>query len=66
VYAKSREAQERQTYDRKQTLQAALASGKPLPTELRRGAQALARDLPFDAAQAGAPTLSSSALARAH
>lgn len=54
MYAKSLEAQERQTYERKQALKDALGSGKQLPTELRKHASALGRDLPFDEAQAGA------------
>jgi U3 small nucleolar ribonucleoprotein protein IMP4 len=47
------EAQERQTYERKQQLKDALASGKRLPTELKKGAKDLGRDLGFDDAQAG-------------
>lgn len=53
IYAKSLEAQERQTYERKRQLKDALASGKPLPTELRKDAKDLGRDLGFDEAQAG-------------
>lgn len=53
VYAKSLEAQERQTYERKQQLKDALANGKALPTELRKEAKGLAKDLAFDEAQAG-------------
>jgi U3 small nucleolar ribonucleoprotein protein IMP4 len=51
VYAKSLEAQERQTYDRKRQLKDALASGKQLPTELRKDAKTLGKDLAFDEAQ---------------
>jgi U3 small nucleolar ribonucleoprotein protein IMP4 len=47
------EAQERQTYERKRQLKDALASGKPLPTELKKDAKDLGRDLGFDEAQAG-------------
>jgi U3 small nucleolar ribonucleoprotein protein IMP4 len=47
------EAQERQTYERKRQLKDALASGKPLPTELKKDAKALGRDFAFDEAQAG-------------
>ena len=59
VYAKSLEAQERLTYDRKQQLKDALASGKSLPTELRKQARELGKDLAFDEAQTGRfqPTL---------
>jgi U3 small nucleolar ribonucleoprotein protein IMP4 len=53
VYAKSLEAQERLTYERKQQLKNALASGKALPTELRKPARELGKDLAFDEAQAG-------------
>ncbi|GJJ08875.1 hypothetical protein Clacol_003095 [Clathrus columnatus] len=52
IYAKSLEAQERQTFERKQKVKDALATGKNLPTELRRDAKSLAKDLPFDEAQA--------------
>ncbi|KAF8351552.1 anticodon-binding protein [Amanita rubescens] len=52
VYAKSLEAQERQTYERKQQLKDALATGKPLPPELKKQAAALGNDLIFDEAQA--------------
>jgi hypothetical protein len=53
VYAKSLEAQERLTYVRKQQLKDALASGKSLPTELRKQAHELGKDLAFDEAQTG-------------
>lgn len=54
VYAKSVEAQERQTYERKQQLKDVLASGKPLPTELKNDAKKLGKELAFDDAQKGA------------
>jgi hypothetical protein len=41
------------TYERKQQLKDALASGKALPTELRKQARDLGKDLAFDEAQAG-------------
>jgi hypothetical protein len=53
VYAKSLEAQERHTYEQKRQLKDALASGKQLPTELRKDAKALGKDLAFDEAQEG-------------
>ena len=53
IYAKSLEAQERQTFERKQKVKDALASGKQLPTELRKDAKVLGRDLAFDEAQSG-------------
>lgn len=51
IYAKSLEAQERQTWERKQHLKDALATGKSLPTELRKDAKQLGKDLAFDEAQ---------------
>jgi len=53
IYAKSLEAQERQTWERKQHLKDALATGKSLPTELRKDAKQLGKDLAFDEAQPG-------------
>ncbi|KAF7776247.1 hypothetical protein Agabi119p4_4640 [Agaricus bisporus var. burnettii] len=52
VYAKSLEAQERQTWERKQQLKDALATGKHLPTELRKDVKEMGKDLAFDEAQA--------------
>ncbi|KAH8106119.1 Brix-domain-containing protein [Cristinia sonorae] len=51
IYSKSLESQERQTYERKRQLKDALASGKALPTELRKDAKSLGKDLAFDEAQ---------------
>ncbi|KAF5333417.1 hypothetical protein D9611_002171 [Ephemerocybe angulata] len=51
VYLKSLEAQERQTFERKQQLKDALAGGRKLPTELKKDAQKLGKDLAFDEAQ---------------
>ncbi|EIW82402.1 hypothetical protein CONPUDRAFT_153282 [Coniophora puteana RWD-64-598 SS2] len=51
VYAKSLEAQEKQTYERKRQIKDALASGKQLPTELKKDTKDLGRDLAFDEAQ---------------
>ena len=56
VYAKSVEAQERQTYERKQQLKDALATGKSLPTELKKDARKLGQELQFDEAQTGKST----------
>ena len=58
VYQKSQESQERQTYERKQVLKDALASGKSLPTELRKDSKRLGKQLEFDEAQTGAPLVS--------
>ncbi|KAI0003063.1 Brix-domain-containing protein [Russula compacta] len=65
VYAKSLEAQERLTYERKQQLKNALASGKALPTELRKPARELGKDLAFDEAQAEPTTHIDSEYSRA-
>jgi U3 small nucleolar ribonucleoprotein protein IMP4 len=45
------EQQERAIYQRKQQLKDALATGKDLPTEMRKSAMEMRKDLPFDAAQ---------------
>ncbi|QRW15011.1 Brix domain protein [Ceratobasidium sp. AG-Ba] len=52
IYRKAQEAQERQTYERKQKLKDALASGKPLPTELRKDATELGKTMTMDESQA--------------
>ncbi|KAG8927216.1 snoRNA-binding rRNA-processing protein imp4 [Tulasnella sp. 419] len=52
IYRKSLESQEQQTYERKQKVKEALATGKALPTELRKDAATISKDLPFDEAQA--------------
>jgi hypothetical protein len=53
IYQREREIQERQTFHRKQQLKDALVGGKNLPTELRRDAVKLGKDLQFDEAQVG-------------
>lgn len=53
VYKKALESKQRQIYERKQKIREALASGKPLPPELRGPeAQELAKNLTLDEAQA--------------
>ena len=53
MYKKALESKQRQIYERKQKIREALASGKPLPPELRGPeAQELARSLTLDEAQA--------------
>jgi U3 small nucleolar ribonucleoprotein protein IMP4 len=47
------EAQERQTYERKQQVKESLAAGKALPTELKKYAKDLGKDFAYDEAQAG-------------
>jgi U3 small nucleolar ribonucleoprotein protein IMP4 len=47
------EAQERQTYERKQQLKESLATGKALPTELKKSSKNWGKDLAFDEAQSG-------------
>jgi U3 small nucleolar ribonucleoprotein protein IMP4 len=51
LYKKSLEGKEREAYEQKEALRLSLATGAPLPTELRRGAAALkaAADLEDDA-----------------
>lgn len=52
IYKKALESKEKQIYERKQQIREALASGKPLPSELRgKEAELLGRDLSLDAAQ---------------
>lgn len=52
IYKKALESKEKQIYERKQQIREALASGKPLPPELRgKQAEELGRDLSLDAAQ---------------
>jgi U3 small nucleolar ribonucleoprotein protein IMP4 len=53
IYRKAQESQERAIYEKKQSLKDALATGKALPTELRKEAANLGRDWKFDEAQAG-------------
>lgn len=57
IYKKANEAQERSTYDRKQKMKDALAEGKQLPTELRREAREVGKDLKYDEAQTGSFSL---------
>ena len=53
MYRKALESKQRQIYERKQQIREALASGKPLPPELRGPeAQELAKSLTLDEAQA--------------
>ncbi|CAE6519940.1 unnamed protein product [Rhizoctonia solani] len=52
IYRKNQEAQERQTYERKQKLKDALASGKQLPTELKKDAADLGKVMTMDESQA--------------
>ncbi|CDR99200.1 probable IMP4-component of the U3 small nucleolar ribonucleoprotein [Sporisorium scitamineum] len=52
IYKKVLESKEKQIYERKQQIRKALASGKPLPPELRgKAAEEFGRDLNLDAAQ---------------
>ncbi|KAF8610438.1 Brix-domain-containing protein [Ceratobasidium sp. AG-I] len=52
IYRKAQETQERQTFERKQKLKDALASGKQLPTELRKDATELGKNMTMDESQA--------------
>lgn len=66
VYKKALESKQRQIYDRKQKIREALASGKPLPPELRGPeAQELAKNLTLDEAQAEPSTSIDDEYARA-
>jgi U3 small nucleolar ribonucleoprotein protein IMP4 len=51
VYKKSLEATQRQIWERKQLLKASLASGRSIPTELKKDAETLKKDLIYDEAQ---------------
>ncbi|KAI8817082.1 anticodon-binding protein [Fimicolochytrium jonesii] len=48
LYRKALETKDRQIYDRKQALKEAVESGKPIPVELRKEANALRKDLQYD------------------
>lgn len=52
LFHKTQEAQERLTWERKQALKQALLGGKTLPTELRKDAAEIGKDLQYDEAQA--------------
>jgi len=65
IYRKEQEARERQTWERKQKLKDALATGKQLPTELRKEAKELSKDFGFDQAQTEPQTHVDSEYARA-
>ncbi|EPQ28919.1 uncharacterized protein PFL1_03719 [Pseudozyma flocculosa PF-1] len=52
IYKKALEAKEKQIYERKQRIREALASGKPIPQDLKgQEAELLGKDLNLDAAQ---------------
>lgn len=55
IYRKALESQEQQIYERKQKLKDSLATGKALPTELKKDSQKLAKDYAFDESQEGKP-----------
>jgi len=54
LYKKSLEGPAREAFERREAVRAALASGRPLPTELRRDAAAIARELELEDGTAGA------------
>ena len=54
LYKKSLEGPARESFERREAVRAALASGKPLPTELRRDAAAISRELELEDGTAGA------------
>ncbi|KAG0052184.1 snoRNA-binding rRNA-processing protein imp4 [Gryganskiella cystojenkinii] len=51
LYKKSLEGKERQIFERKQAVKDAIASGKPVPTELRNEGAQFTKDLQYDEAQ---------------
>lgn len=51
LYRKATEQQERVIHDRKRKLKEAIESGRPIPTELRRDANELKRQIDFDDAK---------------
>lgn len=53
IHRKSLSSQEQSIFQRKQQIKDLLAQGKPLPTELRREAKTLGKDLVLDEAQQG-------------
>ncbi|KAF9923053.1 snoRNA-binding rRNA-processing protein imp4 [Linnemannia zychae] len=55
LYRKSLEGKDRQIFERKQAVKEAIASGKPIPTELKNEGAQFTKDLQYDEAQA-APT----------
>lgn len=59
IYRKAQESQEQQIYERKQKLKESLATGKLLPTELRKESQKLAKDFAYDESQEGSLASSS-------
>lgn len=53
LYRKSLEAREKTAFEKKQALKTALQEGRAIPTELRKEADALRRELVFDEDQNG-------------
>ncbi|KAF9966515.1 snoRNA-binding rRNA-processing protein imp4, partial [Mortierella alpina] len=51
LYKKSLEGKDRQIFERKQAVKDAIASGKPVPTELRNEGAAFTKELQYDEAQ---------------
>ncbi|CAG8705969.1 5326_t:CDS:2, partial [Acaulospora morrowiae] len=51
LYRKSLETKEKQIFERKQKIKEAIRDGKPIPTELRKEATELQKELHFDEAQ---------------
>ncbi|CAG8440366.1 6272_t:CDS:2 [Acaulospora colombiana] len=51
LYRKSLETKEKQIFERKQKIKEAIKDGKPIPTELRKEAAELQKELHFDEAQ---------------
>jgi len=56
LYKKTVEVKERTTADRKRKFREAVEAGKPVPTELRKDADAIQRELALDDAEHGEPS----------
>lgn len=55
LYKKSLEGKERELYERKERLRAALQAGKVIPNELRKDAEALKHDIELEDVQTAVP-----------
>ncbi|KAF9969832.1 snoRNA-binding rRNA-processing protein imp4 [Actinomortierella ambigua] len=65
LYRKSLEGKERQIFERKQAVKEAIASGKPIPTELKNEGAQFTKDLQYDEAQEAPTTHEDDEYARA-
>ncbi|KAF9167897.1 snoRNA-binding rRNA-processing protein imp4 [Actinomortierella ambigua] len=65
LYRKSLEGKDRQIFERKQAVKEAIASGKPIPTELRNEGAQFTKELQYDEAQEAPTTHEDDEYARA-